>query len=346
MISTTWGAIWVHLGSVSCWGFGRWVMAKDSCCSCSRRVTQIVVSCGVIMSNSKRPIGKSRPGRLSSAAPKISTTNGPKQRGGRARPQDSRGERREALTKFYGVQACLALFRRRRHDIRRIFLVSEVVEHFEELLDWADQQGIRYKVGPYEELSRVAGTEHHEGICVEAKPLQSLDWNKLITRISAFTYGSILVLEGVENPHNIGAILRTACFFGVSAVVIVSKNTATLSGATCRVAEGAAEDLPVVFLGDIGEALTALSGAGFTLVATTPHQASSIYQLEWPAKVAIVFGAEGPGLSQYAMTECRERVVIPRIGPIESLNVGAAVASVLTEARRSLVVSGKIKLSS
>jgi TrmH RNA methyltransferase len=235
----------------------------------------------------------------------------------------------EAVTKFYGVQACLAIFRERRNDIKRVFILSDLADAFDELLEWSHRRGIPNKLVEREELSRIAATEHHEGVCCEAKPLLPLSLSRLVARIDKATKVSILVLEGVENPHNVGAILRTSCFFGVTGVVLISQQLASLSGATCRVAEGAAESLPIAIARDSGEVIAVLKKHGFTLVATTPHRARSLYTVSRPAKVALLFGAEGAGLSQASLEAADERIVIPRLGNVESLNVGAAVASVL-----------------
>lgn len=237
---------------------------------------------------------------------------------------------RAASTKFYGVQACRAIFRERRNEIQRVFVEGELEEAFRELLDWSERRGIPHKIVKSEELSRIAATEHHEGVCVEAKPLQTLPVPTLLSRLGSAQKSCVLVLEGVENPHNIGAILRTACFFGVSGVVLVSQRPGSLSGAACRVAEGAAESLPIAWVRDAEEVFTALRKRGYVVMATTPHRARSLYSVKWPAKIVVVFGAEGSGLSQATLECADERVVIPRVGSIESLNVGAAVASVLT----------------
>ncbi len=243
---------------------------------------------------------------------------------------------RESLTKFYGVQACRAIFQHRRNDIQRVFVQFDLQEVFQDLLDWSAQRGIPHKVVASAELSRIAATEHHEGVCCQAKSLKPLSVSALTTRLKGIPTACVLVLEGVENPHNIGAILRTACFFGVQGVVLISQQLSTLSGATCRVAEGAAEELPVVLVRHVDEALVPLKRCGYTLFATTPHKARSIYATNWPEKVAVIFGAEGPGLSDLALQAASERVVVPRLGAMESLNVGAAVASVLTEIRRPI----------
>lgn len=251
--------------------------------------------------------------------------------------------RREDITKFIGVQACLAIFKHRKYDIRRVFVLPDLEECFDPLIQWCDRKGLPVKIVGQEELSRVASTEHHEGVCVEATPLKTLPLGELVTKLSDMQRACLLVLEGVENPHNVGAILRTACFFGVTAVLIRSKQATSLSGAACRIAEGAAEVLPVTIVPSYGDAFAVLKSRGFTMVATTPHEARSLYGVKWPSKVAILFGAEGPGLSEDALRMADIRVAIPRLGPLESLNVGASVASVLTEARRELIVSGAVK---
>lgn len=236
--------------------------------------------------------------------------------------------------KFYGIQACLAIFQHRRQDIQRVFVGPEIKSRFLEVERWCIKQHIPFKAVEVGELSRVAGTDHHEGVCFEAIRHRGVSFEAVLKKMSKLTSRCVLVLEGVENPHNVGAIIRTACFFGVDAIVLISTQSVTLSGAACRVAEGGAELVPVVITNDVNVVVSTLRAEGFELVATTPHQASSVYSKTWPADVALLFGSEGSGLSPELLKAAHERVVIPRVGSLESLNVGAAVASTLTELRR------------
>lgn len=214
---------------------------------------------------------------------------------------------------------------------------------FEPVLEWAKRRGVPCKIAGYDEVARVASTEHHEGVMLEARPLAIDSPRGFMRRLQDLQRGAVLFLEGVENPHNIGAILRTACFFGVNGVVVQSPHVASLSGAACRVAEGAAEHIPVIFAKESASILKELKSQGWSFVATTPHEARSVYSVKWPSKVVVMFGAEGGGLSSSALESADLRVVIPRLGPLESLNVSAAVAAVLTEARREVVVKGLIR---
>lgn len=262
-----------------------------------------------------------------------------------------RGERRytpphfdkEPRVKYYGVQCCLTIFEKRRDDIKRIFVTPEQEETFDHVLEWAERRGVPYKLASYDEVARVAATEHHEGVMLEARPLELCSPAELLKRVTDLQRGVILLMEGVENPHNIGAILRTACFFGVNGVLLQSENVTSLSGAACRIAEGAAEHLSIAFTKNYGPTFAALKERGWSFVATTPHEARSVYSVKWANKVVLMFGAEGTGLSTAALESADVRAVVPRIGHLESLNVSAAVASVLTEARREAIVKGHVR---
>ena len=250
---------------------------------------------------------------------------------------------REERTKYYGVQCCLAIFEHRRTDIKRIFVTPEREEAFDHVLEWAERKRVPFKIAEYDEIARVAATEHHEGVMIEARPLKLYAPGDLVRKVTDLQRGVILLMEGVENPHNVGAILRTACFFGVNGVILQSKTVTSLSGAACRIAEGAAEHLPIAFTKDYEATFNALKNRGWSFVATTPHEARSMYSVKWANKVVLMFGAEGTGLSPAALESADVRVVVPRIGPLESLNVSAAVASVLTEARREAIVKGHVR---
>lgn len=265
----------------------------------------------------------------------------PRGRGGSRPPPNP--VHREDLTKFVGVQCCRAIFDARRGDIRRVFVQESFEEAFFGVLRWAERRGLPARVVNSEELARVAGTDHHEGVCFEAKPLAGLQPGELKRRIADLQRGVIVVLESVENPHNVGAILRTACFFGVSAVIVCSPNISSLSGAACRIAEGAAEHVPLCIVPEYSNLFGVLKAKGFSIVATTPHSARPLYSVKWPEKAAIFFGAEGSGLSEPVLKAADMRVSIPRLGPVESLNVAASVASVLTEARREAVTKGLVR---
>ena len=231
------------------------------------------------------------------------------------------------LTKFYGVQACHAIFKTRRHQISRVFIAPRVKDEFAEAISWCESKGIPCKIAGDSEITKVAMTHHHEGACVEARPVRLRSFKEVLRECSDRPRCTIVYLDGVENPHNLGAAMRTCAFFGVDALLIESREIASLSGATCRVAEGAAEYLPVAVLRRNSPTIPDLQRAGFTVCATTPHEAESLFDISWPKKLVLLFGAEGPGLSEAKMSSADLRAVIPgRAEVVESLNVASAVA--------------------
>lgn len=237
----------------------------------------------------------------------------------------------------------MTIAKERRAEIQRVFVAPEQQETFARLLAWCQKRDVPTKIVESEELARVAGTEHHEGVCLEAKPVRLLQPAAFVGRVADIQRGVVVLLQGVENPHNVGAILRTCCFFGIAGVVVQSEAITTLSGATCRIAEGAAEYVPVSVTRDARDVVEYLKGAGFSVVATTPHEARSLYGVTWPDRVVIVFGSERTGVSEEMLQLSDVRVSIPRLGPIESLNVATSVGSVLTEARRGAVIKGLVR---
>jgi len=144
----------------------------------------------------------------------------------------------------------------------------------------------------------------------------------------------VALLERVENPHNVGAILRTCGFFGIDAVVVQSKELTTLSGALCRVAEGAAEFVPVAIVERFDRIEQAFKRLRAEIVAATPHDAEPLYDVQWSPRTVICFGAEGSGLSKGVLERATRRISVPGAGQMDSLNVASAVAAVLSDYSR------------
>lgn len=235
---------------------------------------------------------------------------------------------------LYGVQACRAVFEHRRSSINRVCFLAGSRTRFEDIISWCEKNRRPVKEVRLPELTKIAGGEHHEGIVFDIKPKPAVRLKTLLSEVAAKESHCLVVLEGVQNPHNIGAIIRTCCFFGVEGVVVIGCDTPSLSGATYRIAEGALEQTTVIMESSSEDVVSELECAGYVLYATSPHEATSLYSVTWPKKVALFFGAERDGISPNLLAAIANRIVIPRKGALESLNVGAAVASVLTEVMR------------
>ena len=255
----------------------------------------------------------------------------------------SRGDRRpprhagKAEEKFHGVRACEALFTRRPGDVVRVYLTARRKPTFTKLLDSCVRERKGFQIVDDENLERLTGSLHHEGIVILAKAVRRQDLAGLLRGIESGTVtGPLLYLDGVQNPHNLGSILRTAAHFGVGAVIGAEGELPPLSAAAVRVAEGAAEHVPVVSLASPGPDLARLKKAGYELVAATSHGGDALWTapLADASKLVIVMGSEGEGVSRGIVKACDRSVQIPGTGVVESLNVSVACGVVLAEVRR------------
>jgi 23S rRNA (guanosine2251-2'-O)-methyltransferase len=143
-----------------------------------------------------------------------------------------------------------------------------------------------------------------------------------------------LILDGVQDPHNLGACLRTADAVGVTAVIIPKDRSASLTPVVRKVASGAAETVPVVQVTNLVRAIEMLKKLGVWIMGTSMQTTQSLYQVDLKGSVAIVLGAEGTGLRRLTEEHCDILMQIPMIGVVESLNVSVAAGVCLYEATR------------
>lgn len=238
---------------------------------------------------------------------------------------------RTAELRLYGLNAVEAVFARRPAAIRKLYLASDRIPRLQPLLKWCAAHRVGYRVvEDVDELRRLAASTHHEGVVADVlrEPPQALE-----TWLAALPAGSCcaLWLDGVGNPHNLGAILRACAHFGVAGLLLPHDAPLALSGAAARVAEGGAEAVPLVRLPAQDEALATLRAAGFALAATLVRGGDDLFAAELPPRLVYVLGAEAQGMGVGLAQACDLRLSIPGTGAVESLNVAAATAVLLAE---------------
>ena len=247
---------------------------------------------------------------------------------------DGDGGQREL--RLYGLNAVQAVFAKRPDAIRKLYLAQARIPQLQPLLKWCVAHRIGYRVVDDEdELRRLAASTHHEGVVADVLrvPPQSLAaWLRGLPEGPCCA----LWLDGVGNPHNLGAILRSAAHFGVSALLLAKHSALALSGAAARVAEGGAEAVPLVRLGRDDNAIAQLRGAGFALVATVVRGGGDLFAASLPQRLVYVIGAEGEGMDAQFAAACDLRLSIPGSGAVESLNVAAATAVLLAQWRQDV----------
>lgn len=235
--------------------------------------------------------------------------------------------------RMYGLNACLALFAHRPQALRKVWLLESRIPALKPVLAFCVKNRLGYTIVEADDLERLSGSAHHEGVVFGAMPAEELSLSNWLRDLPAGPQVAIW-LDGVGNPHNFGAIARSAAHFGASGILLPRESTLTLSGAAARVAEGGVEALPLVRLGRSDNAIAQLSAAGFTLAATTVRGGQSLYTTQLPSRIVLLMGAEQTGVDPTLTQASTLKVLIPGSGAVESLNVASATSVLLSEWRR------------
>jgi RNA methyltransferase, TrmH family len=247
--------------------------------------------------------------------------------------EPSAAARREEM-RVHGLNAVRAVFARRPDAIRKVYLAESRIPALQPLLKWCAAHRVGYRVVDEPDLQKLAASAHHEGVVADVlceAPVPLSTWLQALPAGPACA----IWLDGVGNPHNFGAILRSAAHFGVAAILLPKDSGLALSGAAARVAEGGAEVVPLVRLGRADNALAQLRGAGFALAATVVDGGQDAFAAPLPPRLVYVMGAEGEGMDRDFAQACDLRLSIPGTGAVESLNVASATAVFLAAWRRA-----------
>lgn len=231
--------------------------------------------------------------------------------------------------KIHGFNACMAVFKQRPKGIVRLYLTQPRLKVLGDLVKMCVQERKAYHVVTNEELAEVSGATHHEGVCLVIK-LPDLPGPRELQAL-AKTPGQWIAMEDVGNPHNLGAIQRSAAHFGVRGVFLVAPKVSWETGAFYRVSEGGAEAVPVIPVESMSELLELASELGLKVFATSGHKGSDLFKTKLPAQALFLLGSEGPGLSPDAMKNAAGLIRIPGTGQVESLNVSAAASVLMGE---------------
>lgn len=196
------------------------------------------------------------------------------------------------------------------------------------IVDLARQAEVPVRFEPRSALDRVAGTPAHQGVVAlgAAKKYTDLD--------AVPAAGILVVLDGVEDPHNLGAIIRTAHAAGASGVVIPERRAVGVTDVVAKAAAGALEHLPVIRVTNINRTLEELKERGYWIYGLDERGADDYDRVEFSVPTALVLGAEGKGLHEQVRKHCDVLVRIPMAGKISSLNVSVAAGIVLFEWKR------------
>ena len=211
-----------------------------------------------------------------------------------------------------------------------------------QLVERAREAGVAIVDSDAQGLGQMAGRAPHQGVVARVRPLKaqhSVD-DHLDDVHAAGGVPLLLVLDGVTDPHNLGACLRVADGAGAQAVIAPRDHAVGVNATVAKVASGAAETVPYFMVVNLARTLGELKERQIRIIGTSDDAPRSLYEIDLTGPVALVLGAEGPGMRQLTRKTCDELVSIPMAGAVESLNVSVASAVCLYEALRQRRATG------
>lgn len=247
-----------------------------------------------------------------------------------ARPPTPRSTSAPLGRSVIGIHAVEELLAVRPKTVTQFWLREKFEDHpvLTALNEEAKRLGVRVQTKPIGVLEKVASS--HQGVIAFTEAEPELDWAAL-EKVETAT---LIALDEVEDPHNLGAVLRTAWLLGGQAVLTPEHRSAQLSPAVSKVAQGAVEHIPVVSDGALPQQLEAFKRQGFWILGLSHKAKQDIYSLDIPQKVIWVLGSESSGLRKSVEGVCDDLISIPQSAPNASYNVSVAAAIALSETFR------------
>ena len=249
----------------------------------------------------------------------------------RGDPASARAETHEIVQ---GLRAGLAVIAARPVDVVRVAYARAVRNDLPRGVRESLPRGVPCSELDERELDRLAQSTHHEGLCVVAKPRRwtsAQDLAEILTR----SRGRAIALDRVRNPYNVGAILRSAAFFGIDGVILGAPAPhAGLPSTAVRVAEGAAENVAIARTTDLADTLARMRSRAIRVFGTDGHAPAGALGFRFERPLVLVLGNEREGLANRVRAQCDALVAIRGGGRMESLNVGVAAGVLIAELMR------------
>lgn len=245
------------------------------------------------------------------------------------KPQQSQGQTPRIQPSLYGFHAVREAWLNPNRQIDALYVTAQSRSGFEATLQDARTKGLK-RPSPTEidkqKMDKILPQGAvHQGLAIACKPLPELDEHDLLIRFAGWENVAIAILDQVTDPHNVGAILRSASAFGIDGIIMQKKHAPVLDGVLAKTACGAVEHTPVAQATNLSRAIEELKEAGFFVIGLD-ERGPEVIGKERFSKVAIVLGSEGEGIRRLIKEGCDSLVRLPTGGAIASLNVSNAAA--------------------
>lgn len=238
-----------------------------------------------------------------------------------------------------GLRAVEHLLSQRAAEVLKLYAEYRTANpRLEAVIAQANDKGIEIQSANRARLQQISGESRHQGVVAEIRRSRTLDEAGLRDLVEAALTGDekllLLVLDGIQDPHNLGACLRTADAAGVNAVIVPRHGAAGLGPTVSKVAAGAAESMAFATVANVGKVLDWLKDYEIRIVGTSDGATQSLYDCDLDGHTAFVMGREHSGLRRHISERCDLLVSLPMEGNVESLNVSVATGVCLYEALR------------
>ncbi len=236
---------------------------------------------------------------------------------------------------IYGIHAVEAAIRNQPENILQVFVQQgRNDKRIKTILDLAKNSGVSLQAISNDKLKEKCPKARHQGVAAEIRCSNSnaITLDDILEKESVL----LLVLDEVQDPHNIGACLRTADAVGVDAVIVSKNRSPALTPVMRNVASGAAETVPYIMVSNLARAIEKIKDSNVWVMGTSGDADQTIYDTKASNRLALVMGSEGKGMRRLTREACDELISIPMQGSVESLNISVATAVCLYEVRRQL----------
>lgn len=226
----------------------------------------------------------------------------------------------------YGKNSCLSLIKSRK-DFINVFLQKNYLD--KKIINELEKNNIHYEYKDKKYLDRITNNGIHQGIVMEIKGYDYLSIDELLEKIKDVKNPLLLMLDGVEDPHNLGAILRSVDAVNAQGVIIGKHNQVPLNATVAKVSTGAIEYVNVAQVVNLTNTIKYLKEKGYWVVGAEASESQDFNKLDYDFPTLLVVGSEGKGISPLVLKQCDYRVKIPMEGHVNSLNVSVATAVLL-----------------
>jgi 23S rRNA (guanosine2251-2'-O)-methyltransferase len=238
----------------------------------------------------------------------------------------------------YGKKPVIEVLRS-EHPVTKLFIAKEMdKKDSHRISNLAEKNRVKITYTRKADLQKISGPVLHQGVAAILDEYMYQEEGQLFAKIPSLKDPLFLILDQVQDPHNLGAIIRTAESAGITAIILPEKGSASVTSTVAKTSAGAVFHCPICRTLDLSNIMLNLKEQNIGLVAMVPHQQDTIYKTDLKGPIAIVVGSEGKGVRKNIQRLCDKSISIPRMGKVDSLNAAVSTAVVVFEAVRQRLI--------